>query len=381
MHEFKFPNRDSLKIKDIKKIKTPALVIFKNSVIKNINTIKSYLEQVSPNSGYKHLCPHVKTNKSSYMTKLMLGAGINLFKCTPNEVEMLVEAGAKEIFVAYPLLEQNAIELAEHINANSEINFQVQIGSVEHAEILNKVSINKDVIWNYFIDTDVGMHRTGTAANNVFEVYKKISEWKNFNFIGLHGYDGHNHHKNKILRESTSRESMAILLDLYNQFFNNDIQINKIMVAGSPSFRTDFEILYKALKNNVDILVSPGTWIYWDSQYDNILPGEFEFAAFVLAQVMDSAENQITLNLGHKRWAADQGEIQIFSEPELKIKSFSEEHTVLSTDKSSQYKIGDYVLIVPRHICPTVNLYENFTLIGKEGEIERLSIPIDARNR
>ena len=99
------------------------------------------------------------------------------------------------------------------------------------------------------------------------------------------------------------------------------------------------------LKDKVEIIVSPGTWVYWDSQYDNFLPGEFEFAAFVLAQVMDTGENQITLNLGHKRWAADQGEIQIFSEPELILKSFSEEHTVLYTDKSSQYKIGDYIII------------------------------------
>ncbi len=381
MHEFKIPDCRTYQIKNIKEIKTPALVVFKDSILINFGLMKSYLEKVSPNSGFKHLCPHVKTNKSSYMIKLMLGAGINSFKCTPNEVEMLVEAGAKEIFVAYPLLEQNAIDLAEHIVANPEINVQVQIGSIEHAEILNKVSIKKDVTWNYFIDIDVGMHRTGTPAEKVVDLYNKVSELDNFNFVGLHGYDGHNHHNEKKLRESTSQQSMSILIGLYNQCIKNKIEINKIMVAGSPSFRLNFEILFKALKNNVEIQVLPGTWIYWDSQYNNILPSEFEFAAFVLAQVMDSGENQITLNLGHKRWAADQGKIQVFSEPELKIKSYSEEHTVLSTDKSSQYNVGDYILIVPRHICPTVNLHESFTLISEDGKIEYLSLPIDARNR
>jgi len=366
MYEFNFPDRDILKIREIGKIKTPALIVFKNSVLKNLDTIKSYLEQLSPNSGYEYLCPHVKTNKSLFITKMMLDAGIKSFKCTLNEIEMLIKSGAKNIFVAYPLLEQNANELAEHIDANPDINFQVQIGSIEHAEILNKVAINKGVSWNYFIDIDVGMHRTGTAAENVYELYEKLSDWKNFYFIGLHGYDGHNHHTDKKLRESTSRQSMSILIELYNQFAKNKIEIGKIIVSGSPSFRLDFEILYKALKDKVDIMVSPGTWIYWDSQYDNILPHEFEFAAFILAQVMDIGENQITLNLGHKRWAVDQGEIQIFSEPELKIKTFSEEHTVLSTNNSFLYNIGDYILIVPRHICPTVNLYENFTVIGDD---------------
>jgi D-serine deaminase-like pyridoxal phosphate-dependent protein len=378
MHEFRIPYCDNLKIKNIEKIKTPALVVFKNPVLKNLNTIKSYIEQVAPKSGYIHLCPHVKTNKSSYITKLMMDAGINSFKCTPNEVDMLIKSGAREIFIAYPLLERNAIKLAEMICANPDILFQVQIGTIAHAEILNKV---KGVSWNYFIDIDVGMHRTGTTINKVFELYKKLSEWDNFKFIGLHGYDGHNHYKDIKLRKSIAVESMAIILKLYKQFDNNDIEIKKIIVAGSPSFRLDFDILYNALKDKVQIQVSPGTWIYWDSQYDNFLPGEFKFAAFVLAQVMDSGENQITLNLGHKRWAADQGEVQIFSESELKLKSFSEEHTVLKTIGNKKYNVGDYILIVPRHVCPTVNLYEHFTLIGEDSKIENLSLPIDARNR
>lgn len=381
MHEFIIPKHATYKIDNIESIKTPALVVFKDLVLTNIRLMKSYLEQVSPGSGFKNLIPHVKTNKSSYISKLMLEAGIKSFKCTPNEVDMLIEAGAKDIFVAYPLLEHNAEELAKKSLKYPKINFQVQISSIDHVEILNKIAIIKNVTWNYFIDIDVGMHRTGTHAKNVLGLYDQISKWQNFNFVGLHGYDGHNHQKDDKLRFETSKKSMSILLGLYNQFKENNVQISKIMVAGSPSFRNDLEILNSKLNAEVNYFVSPGTWIYWDSQYDNFLPGEFEFAALVLAQVMDIGKNQITLNLGHKRWAADQGEIQIFSKPELNLKSFSEEHTVLSTNQSSQYDIGDYILIVPRHICPTVNLYENFTLIGNEGKIENPSIPIDARNR
>jgi len=172
-----------------------------------------------------------------------------------------------------------------------------------------------------------------------------------------------------------------VIKNLKHQYEKNNVQKKKIMVAGSPGFQSDLEILYNTFKEKIEILVSPGTWIYWDSKYDTILPRKFEFAALVLAQVMDIGENQITLNLGHKRWAPDQGGIHLFSEQEVILKSFSEEHTVLSTKKSSHYKIGDYILIVPRHVCPTVNLYDNFTLIGNDGEIENLSLPVDARNR
>ena len=381
MHTFIIPNRNTYKIKNSETIKTPALVVFKKSVLHNLELMKSYLEQAAPGSGYSHLCPHVKTNKSSYTIKLMLNAGITYFKSTPNEVPMLIEAGAKNIFIAYPLLEHNANELVDYIINNPEINFEIQIANTAHAEILEKVAIHKNVVWNYLLDIDVGMHRTGANPDNVYNLYKHLSKSNNFKFIGLHGYDGHNHHIDKKLRRETSEASMSVLKNLYHQFEKNNVQIKKIMVAGSPGFQSDLEILYNTFKEKIEILVSPGTWIYWDSKYDTILPRKFEFAALVLAQVMDIGENQITLNLGHKRWAPDQGGIHLFSEQEVELKSFSEEHTVLSTNKSSHYKIGDYILIVPRHVCPTVNLYDNFTLIGNDGEIENLSVPVDARNR
>lgn len=381
MNEFEIYGIKSYKIEKTERIKTPALLVFHESVLKNLQLMKSYLEQIAPDSGYKHLCPHIKTNKSAFITKMMLKSGISFFKCTPNEVEMLVLAGAKEIFVAYPVLEQDARELAKKIKTYPDINFYIQIGTIDHAKILNQVALQEKVLWNYFIDIDVGMHRTGSQANSVFELIGQIKKSKYFKFIGLHGYDGHNHYKDKKLRIETSQKSMSVLINLYRQLVRQNIYVAKIVVAGSPSFRIDLEILYKKLKNDVELFVSPGTWIYWDSQYNNILPGEFEFAALILAQVMDIGKNQIILNLGHKRWAADQGKIQIFSQPDLKVKSFSEEHTVLSPGGISDYHIGDYILIVPRHICPTVNLYENFVLIGSNGQIEDLAIPIDARNR
>jgi D-serine deaminase-like pyridoxal phosphate-dependent protein len=381
MHIFNIAQRTKYTIKNPQQIQTPSLLVFKNSVFKNIKRMESYLAQIAPNSGFKNLCPHVKTNKSAYVTKLMMQKGIHHFKCTPNEIDMLLQAGAKSIFVAYPLLEHNAKYVAQKMKKSPDVSFQVQIGSLDHAEILNKIALENKISWDYFIDIDVGMHRTGIDFLDVFKLYEKISQFKNLHFTGFHGYDGHNHYKDKNVRIETSEKSMSIIIHLYKQFKKQNIFVQKIMVAGSPSFLTDFEILHKNLPANVEVFVSPGTWIYWDSQYDNLIPGEFEFAALILAQVMDKGKNQITLNLGHKRWAADQGEIQLFSKPELKLKSFSEEHTVLSTSNPSQYKIGEYILIVPRHVCPTVNLYENFTLIGKDGEIENLSTPIDARNK
>ena len=88
-----------------------------------------------------------------------------------------------------------------------------------------------------------------------------------------------------------------------------------------------------------------------------------------------------TLNLGYKRWAIDQGKIEGFSIEGMEALGWSEEHTVVSVPQRAEAHIGDYVLIAPRHVCPTVNLWEYFTIIGPDGDIEQKDCPIDARNR
>ncbi|MBC6948323.1 hypothetical protein DWB58_10360, partial [candidate division KSB1 bacterium] len=128
--------------------------------------------------------------------------------------------------------------------------------------------------------------------------------------------------------------------------------------------------------------VSPGTWIFWDSNYERLAPGEFEIAAVILAQVMDIGQpHRFTLNLGHKRWSVDSGPVRFFSRPGLKFVSVSEEHTVLAHEGKETFQIGDYVLLAPHHVCPTINLYEEFSVIGEHGEIEIAASPVDGRNR
>ena len=148
-------------IQNIENIRTPRLLVFRNCLENNLSSIKNHLEETVTDTAYKHLCPHVKTNKSSFIIKLMMNAGITDFKCTLNEVEMLVSAGVKDIFISYPLLKQDAIFIAKLIQNYSTIDFQIQIGSIEHFNIIKKVADEQNVKWNYFIDIDVGMHRTG----------------------------------------------------------------------------------------------------------------------------------------------------------------------------------------------------------------------------
>jgi len=369
-------------LKDPGGIATPRLLIFRDRVERNLNKMKGYLENTAPHTGFRHLCPHVKTNKSSLLTHWMVQSGVTHFKVTMREVEVALAAGARDIFVAYPLLTHDARVLARQLLEHPEVNFQVQIGSMAHAQILARVAQEETIAWHYFLDVDVGMHRTGAALDQALRIFEEISVNSSFRLAGLHGYDGHNHFMHESERRAEARQSMARLAGLAQQFQARGVEIPRVVAAGSPVYRFDLEILLAEFPAETLVQVSPGTWILWDSDYEALSPGEFEIAAVVLAQVMDlGGPHRLTLNLGHKRWAAERGPVQLFSDASMKVVSFSEEHTVLEHSGTEKFTIGDYVLIAPRHVCPTVNLYEDFTLIGPEGEIEIASSPVDGRNR
>ncbi len=370
------------RINEVEHIATPRLVVFQDAVEENITRMRRYLEAVTGDNGFDHLCVHVKTNKSSFQTKMLLDQGISCYKSTLNEVSMLIDSGVKDIFIAYPLLEQGAAFIARNMKEHPEINFQVQIGCREHAEILKKIAQDYTIQWKYYIDIDVGMHRTGIKPEKVFSLYKSLADLPEFTFTGLHGYDGHIHFKDENKRKTETGKSMQQLIEVYEIFSQHQVPVERVMAAGSLTFEQDLQILYEHIPDSIRVMVSPGTWIYWDTEYDAVLKEKFELAALVLAQVIEAkSKNRLTLNCGHKRWGADRGPVELFSEQGVKVLSFNEEHTVLESRRPHKSKVGDYILIAPKHVCSTVNLYEYFTLIGKDGEIRELHSPVDARNR
>ena len=381
MMTFDVPGQKSYSISDVEQIRTPRLLVFRDRVERNLARMKAYLEEVVPGSAYGHLCTHVKTHKSSHIVRMMMEAGVTSFKATLNEVDLLARCDVNEIFVAYPLLFKDAVKLSQSIVRYPEIRFFVQIGSPAHADILREVASREGVHFSYFIDLDVGMHRTGISPDKAFQLFSYVSGWSEFEFVGLHGYDGHIHHADAEEREQEAQKAMGSLLGVYETFRKNGVSVERVVVSGSISFRLDLDILLNRVGSKTAIQVSPGNWIYWDSNNDAILPGAFEIAAVVLAQVIEIGEDAITLNLGHKRWGADRGPVELFSRPDLRVRSFNEEHTVLEFTGGASFSVGDYVLIAPKHACSTVNLYEHFTLIGEDGGIEVMASPVDGRNQ
>lgn len=361
-------------------IPTPRLIVFADRVVHNVKRMSELLSSVNPDLTLSALCPHVKTHKSAWVTRLMLAQGISFFKSSLHEVDMLVDCKVPKILVAYPLLTRDAGTMADKMRRHPDIHFYVQMAQPQHVEILTKVAEERGVTWHYYIDVNVGMHRTGLLAEEAFDYFSTIANRPFFDFTGLHAYDGHIHHRDVDERRRAAAAAMQRLQKSVQQFTAHGVQVRNCIVAGTPSFMVDAEY-WQQQDIATEILYSPGTWIYSDTLTNEILPNTFDYAALILAQVIDKpAADTATLNLGHKRWAIDQGPVDTFSVSGLVVHSCSEEHTVVTVPDRS-LEIADYVLIAPRHVCSTVNLWEFFTLIDEFGDIVDVASPVTSRNR
>jgi len=86
--------------------------------------------------------------------------------------------------------------------------------------------------------------------------------------------------------------------------------------------------------------------------------------------------NRLCLDLGHKAVASENPHprVQLLEVPDAKAVSHSEEHLVIETKYADRFAVGDCLFGVPRHICPTVALYSEASVVRDGRVTERWRI-------
>jgi len=123
--------------------------------------------------------------------------------------------------------------------------------------------------------------------------------------------------------------------------------------------------------------------VFWDAGYASKLPDlEFLPAALVLTRVISKpGKNRLCLDLGHKAIASEMAppRVQLLGLEDAKAVSHSEEHLVVETGRSKQFRVGDCLYGIPWHICPTVALHSEATVVKRGAVISRWKVA--ARDR
>ena len=341
-------------------IPSPALLIFPERIEKNLRHMIEIAGSV------ERLRPHLKTHKMAEVTRMQIAAGIAKFKCaTIAEAEMGANCGAKEILLAYPCVGPRAKQLRQLAERFPEIRFSTLTDCQEHLDILSDAFAGTKKRCEVFVDLDCGMGRTGIKAEDgALELYRSLAKTPNLVPTGLHAYDGHLHDADLETRRKKRGDAMESVHRLRNDLEAADLPVPCLVAGGSPTFA------FHAMDEAVDEC-SPGTTLLWDYGYSDAFPDlPFQHAAVLLTRVSSKpGANRLCLDLGHKAVASEKPlPVRFLEEPDAIVISHSEEHLVLETQRAGNYEVGDRFHGLPRHICPTVALYDE-AQVAREGHL------------
>ena len=359
--------------KPLSDLASPALLFRESSIDYNLDLMVSLAGDASS------LRPHVKTHKCPNIITRHLTRGISKFKCaTIAEAEMAAKNGAKSLILAKQAVGPDIRRLIrlslEYPSTEVLAIIDNELSLDQLAQALNESNSQLGVL----IDVDCGMTRTGISpGQKLIELYSKLDATPNITPGGFHVYDGHIHDSDLETRRSRSAQALEGVITVKAQLESKGISVPRIVAGGSPTFAIH-------ASNPAVTECSPGTTVLWDTGYRDAYPDlPFKPAAFVMTRVISRLSDEaVCVDLGHKAVSADKPQPRVRFErfPQAVLETHSEEHLVIRSPQCLDLKVGDELIGIPQHICPTVSLYNHASILDENDDIIE-QWPIEARSR
>lgn len=341
-------------IRNIDAIYSPALVFFKDLIRKNIT------EVIRLAGSPTKLRPHVKTHKTREIAAMELEAGITKHKCaTLAEAEMLAQANAPDVLIAYPMVGPNNDRLARLMKKYPKTRFSALVDHPMSMAALGQVMSAAGLTLDVLIDLDVGQHRTGIpAGNEAIALYEQIAKTPGLRPDGFHVYDGHNHQVESAERETAVTDLLAPVFAMRKTLEGKGVPVPRLVCGGTPTYAVWAKMNFPGLE------CSPGTFVLYDNGYGQKfadLKGLTPAALLVTRVISRPSPTRTTLDLGYKAVASDPPagkRVTLLDVPEHTAVLQNEEHLVIETTSPNDMTPGDVVFAIPTHVCPTCAMHQ-----------------------
>jgi D-serine deaminase-like pyridoxal phosphate-dependent protein len=214
------------------------------------------------------------------------------------------------------------------------------------------------------------MNRTGLVQSHGEEIVRLVRAIGagGLEFRGLHYYDGQHRETNQRERTAAAHHGYDRLLEIVKEIEHSGVRVPEVITAGTPTLPCSLS--YEGFRAAGFVhRISPGTVVYSDASSLAQLPKEYGYwpAVLVLSRVVSHPRAGIvTCDAGHKTVSADSGvpTCVVLGRPELTPLSPSEEHLPLEVEGGAAGPaIGEALYLLPRHICPTVNNFDDALLV------------------
>lgn len=358
----------------IKDLDTPALLVREALLVRNIEDMAYFAKNAKVN-----LRPHIKAHKLPPIAKAQIATGASgITVAKLGEAEVMVEAGIKDILIAYPLIGEEKMKRLMTLLDYADIT--VTVDSIVGAEILDEACKKHNKQLKILIEVNTGLDRCGTLpGEDTLELAQQIIGLSNLKFIGIMTHAGEVYGaktRDQVVdigkAEGTEMVRTAELLRAHG------IEVQVISVGSTPTAK-----IAGMVEGVTEI--RPGNYVFYDAiQIGLGAAVEEDCSLSVLATVVSKpAADRIIIDAGSKALGLDKGAHGndllkgfgiIKKHSDIIIERLSEEHGILKTLPDCSLKIGDKIEIIPNHACVVINLFDEANLIRNEEVKERWRI-------
>lgn len=331
---------------------TPALVIDEPRLRTNVASMAAAARE-----GGVALRPHAKTHKMLEVAALQLAAGAaGLTVAKLGEAEVFAGGGCDDLFIAYPLVGDTKLERLAALARRARVS--VGLDSLEVARAISEAGGPEIGVR---IEVDTGMRRTGVAPAAVGPLAREIAALPGLRLEGVMTFEGHAYAAGD-LAEATRAAAAAMASAAASLGIAGPV----VSLGSTPTARL-------AAREPGVTEIRPGTYVFQDrTQIAHGAATEDDVAATVLATVVSRpAPDRAVVDAGTKALSSDRlnapgapadfGALLGLGWPLVRA---SEEHGVVAVPPGASLELGARVRIVPNHVCPVVNLFDEAFVVS-----------------
>jgi D-serine deaminase-like pyridoxal phosphate-dependent protein len=351
------------------RVDTPAPIVLLDVMQRNIDRMQAFASQRG-----LEVRPHVKTHKCVEIGRLQLEAGATgITAGNVGEAEVFAAAGFDDIFLAYPIWAAGT--KGERIRRLAQTT-TLHVGADNFAAIdaLADAMGDDPERLRIVVEVDCGARRSGAppeAAGDLALAARK----RGLVPVGVYTYPGHGS-SGPEYRVTAAQDQEEALTTAVRSLADVGVTAEVVSAGSTPTvaFST----------GSVITEIRPGEYVFCD--LDNTRLGaceEDQVALFVAATVVsDWVPNQAILDVGTKALGregnADKGYGGTAGGRAVLAK-LNEYHGFLAIpDGEPRPGVGTVVPVVPNHVCPVVNSFEELIVSDTDGaRLERW--PVAAR--
>jgi D-serine deaminase-like pyridoxal phosphate-dependent protein len=307
--------------------------------------------------------PHIKTHKSVEIARRQLELGAVGLTCQKlGEAETMVDAGFDDVLIAFNLVGPGKLERLAALLRRATVRVTVDDPALLPGLAGAARASGEEL--GVLVDCDTGLGRTGvTEPARAAELADEAARTDGLRFEGFLTFP--------VFPESRLFLEKAVEL--------TDAEVATVSAGGTPTMWQAEELR--------PLVTEYRAGVYVFSDLNTIaagIGGLDDVALTVRATVVSRpAADRAVLDSGTKALAADLGPDggfgHVLEAPSSTIVKLDEEHAYVRLGPDDSLDLGQPVRVVPNHVCPAVNLYDELVAVRGGEVVDRWRV--DARGK